>query len=44
MKVIAIASVASFAAAFAAASWIYTSDTEPEVATSTTEVTSSWRR
>ena len=31
MKVIAIASIASFAAAFAAASWIYTADTEPEV-------------
>ena len=42
MKVIAIASIASFAAAFAAASWIYTADTEPEVATSMMEVTSSF--
>ncbi len=42
MKVIAIASIASFAAAFAAASWIYTADTEPEVASSTMEVTSSF--
>ena len=42
MKVIAIVSIASFAAAFAAASWIYTADTQPEVAAGTTEVTSSF--
>ena len=42
MKVIAIASIASFAAAFAAASWIYTAGTEPEVATSTKEATSAF--
>ena len=42
MKSIAIASIASFAAAFAAASWIYTADTQPEVATSTKVVTSAF--
>ena len=42
MKVIAIASVASFATAFAVASWIYTADTRPEVAASTEEVTSAF--
>ena len=42
MKVIAIASIASFAAAFAAASWIYSADSGPEAAASTTEVTSAF--
>lgn len=42
MKVIVIASIASFAAAFAAASWIYTANTEPEVVISTMDVTSSF--
>jgi hypothetical protein len=42
MKVIAIASIASFAAAFAAASWIYTADTGPEAPASTMGVTSSF--
>ncbi len=42
MKVIAIASIASFAAAFTAASWIYTAETEPEAPADTTEVTSSF--
>ncbi len=42
VKLIAIASIASFAAAFAAASWIYTADTGPEAAASTTEFTSSF--
>ena len=42
MKVIAIASIASFAAAFAAASWIYTADNEQEVVTSAMETASSF--
>ncbi len=42
MKVVAIASIASFAAAFAAASWIYTADTGSEEVTSTMGVTSSF--
>jgi C-terminal processing protease CtpA/Prc len=42
MKVIAIASIASFAAAFAAASWIYTADTEPEEVTGMMEAASSF--
>ncbi len=42
MKVTVIASIASFAAAVAAASWIYTADTEPEVVSSAMEVTSSF--
>jgi hypothetical protein len=42
MKLIAIASVASFAAAFAAASWIYRAEPGPEAAAGTTEFTSSF--
>jgi len=42
MKVIAIASVASFAAAFAAASWIYRADDGPEAPADATEFTSSF--
>jgi len=42
MKVIAIASVASFATAFAVASWIYTADTESEETASVEEVTSAF--
>ena len=42
MKFIAIASVGSFAAAFAVASWIYTADSGPEVPVSGSETTSSF--
>jgi hypothetical protein len=42
MKVIAIASVASFAAAFAAASWVYRADDGPEAPAATTEFSSSF--
>ena len=42
MKLIAIASVGSFAAAFAVASWIYTADSGPEVPVSGSETTSSF--
>ena len=42
MKVIAIVSIVSIAAAFAAASWIYTADTEPEVVSGTMEAPSSF--
>ena len=42
MKLVVIASIASFAAAFAAASFIYMADSTPEVVTSTMEVASSF--
>lgn len=42
MKVITIASIAAFAATFAAASWFYRSDTGPEVATSTPQAASTF--
>jgi hypothetical protein len=42
MQKTVIAIVISFAAAFAAASWMYTADTEPEAAATTTEFSSSF--
>jgi hypothetical protein len=42
MKVAVIASIASFVAAFAAASWIYTVDTATDTAPAATEVSSSF--
>ena len=42
MRLTAIASIVSFAAAFAAASWMYTADTEPKATVTTTEYQSSF--
>jgi C-terminal processing protease CtpA/Prc len=42
MKLVVIASIASFAAAFAAASYIYMADTVPEAPAGTTEATSTF--
>ena len=42
MKVVVIASIASFAAAFAAASWIYTADSGVEAPSRSAEVNTSF--